>query len=420
MTGEMRRRNETTGLPRSRLGVVGLALTATACAGEAPDFAARRGEHVYNALVVTVDTIRADRVGAYGFQDVETPVMDSLADEGILFEAAYGPTPLTLPSHTSLMTGTYPVHHGVRDNGGFVVPEDLETLAELFQSNGYRTGGFVSAYVLDARWGLDQGFDAYYDEFDVTGQRVVAMGGVQRPADEVIDEAIAWLDDGEGPFFLWVHLYDPHAPYEPPEPYRSLYAGRPYLGEIAFTDSQIGRLLEHVEERGERDRTFVALAGDHGESLGEHGEVQHGLFVYEGAIRVPLIFWTPFDAYRGVRRAEPVSLVDVAPTLLEMTGIPVPRRAHGASLVSRFDPRTEVEAPPVYSESWYGRLHYGWSDLRALIDGTTKLIESSEPELYDLQDDPGEERDLSRVRNTEYVRMLHQPAQKIAPTADAQ
>ncbi len=363
-----------------------------------------------NVLLITVDTVRADRLGAYGFDAVETPAIDALAASGVRFAAAYSTTPLTLPSHTSIMTGTYPVHHGVRDNVAYEVPEEIDTLAEVLAGQGYRTGAFVSAFVLDSRWGLDQGFGTYYDEFDTGGQTRFLVGGgqqgLERTADEVVDRAIEWLRrDGDDPFFLWVHLFDPHAPYSPPEPFRSQYADDLYLGEIAFTDSEIGRLVGQLDQLGLRDSTVVALAGDHGESLGEHGEAQHGLFIYEETIRVPLLFSVPASPWAGVVRSEPVSLVDVAPTLLALVGAPPLESTQGQDLTRRFDPAATVEPRPIHAESWYGRLHYGWSELHGLITDRYKLIDSSDPELFDLQQDAAEEANLADQLNSVYLRL---------------
>ena len=360
------------------------------------DFARLRGDEQFNFMVVTLDTTRADRMGAYGFDGVQTPVIDSLAREGILFQRAYAVTPLTLPSHTSLFSGTYPPHHGVRDNGGFIVPDEITTLAEIYKSSGYETAGFVAAYVLDARWGLDQGFDTYVDDFDVKGQRFIAMGGVQRPANEVIDTALKWMGQQRStPFFLWVHLYDPHAPYEAPEPYKSRYPGSPYLAEIAFTDNQIGRLIEALEMSGKRDETFIIVAADHGESLGDHGEIQHGFFIYEGATHVPLIISTPFEEIAGVQATEVVSLIDVMPTILDMSGLEIPEAVQGQSLTSLFLEGAALETRFVYSETFYARYHYGWSELTAIQDERYKLIMSPDPELYDLAEDPGETINLA-------------------------
>jgi len=379
--------------------VAGVAVLFLRGVSEPQDFSALRDGEAFNVLVITVDTIRADHIGAYGYTDVETPAMDALAREGILFTRAYSTTPLTLPAHTSIFSGTYPLYHGVRDNGGYVVPDELTTMAEVFGEQGYDTAAFIAAYVLDSRWGLDQGFDTYFDDFEFGDQPFISMGAVQRPANEVVDETIAWLDeDRQDPFFLWVHLYDPHAPYDPPEPYMSRYSGARYDGEIAFTDSQIDRLLAALESRGIRDETFIALAGDHGESLGDHGEVQHGFFVYEGATHVPLIFWAPFEEVGGIERSEVVSLVDVMPTVLEMCGLEIPDHVQGISLVPFFRPGFAAEPRYVYSETFYPRLHYGWSELTSIQDERFKLIMSPEPELYDLQEDPGEMINLVEER----------------------
>lgn len=394
-----------------------LAGLTSGCGGErgSADFASLRGDTNYNVLVVTLDTVRADRLGPYGFAEVATPAMDRLAREGILFENAHSTTPLTLPAHTSLFTGNYPLRHGVIDNGGFLVPQEANTLAEVLGEAGYRTGGFVAAYVLDRRWQLDQGFDRYVDDFDVRGQRVIAMGSVQRPANEVVDRALEWLDEpSDKPFFLWTHFYDPHAPYEAPEPFASRYASRPYLGEIAFTDSQIGRLLEELERRQLLESTIVVVVADHGESLGEHGEAQHGFFVYDAVTHVPLIIRLPFGSYGGRRRAALVSIVDVMPTVLEAAGVSSGLEFHGQSLVPQFDNDQPPAARYVYSESWYARLHYGWSELRAVRDERYKLILSSEPELYDLQEDPGETRNQVDTLNSVLFRMSRAADELIA------
>ena len=360
-----------------------------------------RGDRKLNVLLVTLDTTRADHIGVYGFDQVDTPVIDGLAARGVTFMRAYASTPLTLPSHTSLFTGTHPPYHGVRDNGVHVAPEGLQTLAESFQQAGYRTGAFVGAFVLDSRWGLAQGFDRYFDEFELPKQQEIFLGRVQRPGSEVIDTALAWArEDDTTPFFMWVHLYDPHTPYEPPEPFRSRYAD-PYVGEIAWTDSLVGRLTSWLDDSGLSDDTYVVVAADHGESLGEHGENEHGLLLYESAIRVPLIIATPFDEPRGVQRHELVSLIDVMPTVLELTGLETPEEVHGRSLVPLFTQDTEVEGRPdgrVYAETFYPRLHFGWSELQAIIEPTHKLIISPDPELYDLLRDPEEQQNLASER----------------------
>jgi len=361
-----------------------------------------RGDRKLNVLLVTLDTMRADRLGAYGFDEVDTRAIDALAGRGVTFMRAYASTPLTLPSHTSLFTGTHPPYHGVRDNGVHVVPAGLQTLAESFQEAGYRTGAFVGAFVLDSRWGLAQGFDRYFDEFELPEQRQISLSTVQRPGSEVIDTALAWVrEDDMTPFFMWVHLYDPHTPYEPPEPFRSQYADQPYVGEIAWTDSLVGRLASWLDDSGRSDDTYVVVAADHGESLGEHGEIEHGLLLYESAIRVPLIIATPFDEPQGIQRHELVSLIDVMPTVLDLTGLETPGEVQGRSLVPLLAKHAEVEGwpdAPVYAETFYPRLHFGWSELQAILKPTYKLIISPEPELYDLLQDPGEQQDLASGR----------------------
>ncbi len=361
-----------------------------------------RGDRKLNVLLVTLDTTRADHIGVYGSDEIDTPVIDGLAARGVTFMRAYASTPLTLPSHTSLLTGTHPPYHGVRDNGVHIAPEGLQTLAESFQAAGYRTGAFVGAFVLDSRWGLAQGFDRYFDDFEMPKQQAIFLSRVQRSGSEVIDTALAWArEDDTAPFFMWVHLYDPHTPYEPPEPFKSRYADRPYVGEIAWTDSLVGRLTSWLDDTGRSDDTYVVVTADHGESLGEHGESEHGLLLYESAIRVPLIIATPFDEPQRIQRHELVSLIDIMPTVLELTGLETPEEVHGRSLVPLFTNDAEVEGRTderVYAETFYPRLHFGWSELQAILEPTHKLIISPEPELYDLLQDPEEQQDLASER----------------------
>ncbi len=360
-----------------------------------PDLARLRGGRDFNVILVTVDTLRADRIGCYGFPRVKTPTMDAFAASGIRFEDCIAQTPLTLPSHTTILTGTLPIHHGVRDNGGFVVPSELVTMAEAFKARGYATSAFVAAYVLDSKWGLDQGFDTYFDKFDLSRFEKISLGEVQRPANEVIDEALGWLEQNkDGKFFAWIHLYDPHTPYAPPEPFAGEYPQSPYLGEIAFTDSQLARLRSFLSGNGLGDRTFLVLTGDHGESLGEHQEQTHGFFVYQAALHVPLIVVTPFPALHGVTSGETVGLVDILPTVCEMAGIAVPAGVQGRSLVPSFFRPGTGTGRLAYSETFYPRYHYGWSDLRSVQDGRYKLILAPVPELYDLDQDPGESKNL--------------------------
>ncbi len=360
----------------------------------------------YNYILISVDTLRADRIGCYGYRDVETPTMDLFAARGIKFEQCIAPTPLTLPSHTSLLTGTYPAFHGVRDNGGFLVPPELVNMAELFKSRGYQTSAFVAAYVLDSKWGLNKGFDYYFDRFDLSKYKTISLGNVQRRGEEVIDEVLAWMDgNGEKQFFTWIHLYDPHTPYDPPPPFRERYRDRPYVGEIAYTDYQLGRLWHYLEERGLTEKTILIFTSDHGESLGEHEESTHGFFIYQGAVHVPLIVVTPFEELQGRTRSAVVSLVDVMPSMLEMAGIAFPPQNQGKSFVSLFFNDARRRKHFAYSETYYPRFHFGWSELKGIHDGRFKLIMAPTPELYDLEIDPGETDNLTSSHPKEFRRL---------------
>ena len=368
-----------------------------------PDFAGLRGGRDYNVILITLDTTRADRLSCYGFKDIDTPTIDLFASRGVRFEKCYAQTPLTLPSHTSLMTGTLPLFHGVRDNGGFIVPPEIKTMAELFKDKGYETGAFVAAYVLDSKWGLNQGFDTYFDRFDLRKFKRISLGTVQRPANEVLDEALPWLDKKKDkPFFAWMHLYDPHSPYEPPPPYDKRYAAHPYLGEIAFADSEIRRLWQFLETNDLVRNSFLVLAGDHGESLGEHEELAHGFFVYQGAIHVPLIFVTPFSRFQGLSSARVSTLADVMPTVCEMAGMPVPAQVQGASLLPAFYGKSGKKSSLAYSETFYPRFHFGWSDLKSVQNERYKLILAPVPELYDVIQDPREEKNLVYLNKKAY------------------
>lgn len=356
-----------------------------------------------NVLLVTLDTTRADRLGCYGAKGVETPHLDGLAARGALFERAIAPVPLTLPSHSSLMTGELPAMHGVRDNGGFRLGPEKVTLAEILAARGWATGGFVSAYVLDHRWGIAQGFETYYDDFDLAKFKTMSMGDIQRRGDVTVEKALTWIGErgADEKFFAWVHLYDPHAPYDPPEPFASRYAGRPYNGEIAWTDELVGRLLAGLEARGLTERTLVAVIADHGESLGEHGEHGHGFFIYEPTTRVPLILAGPYGGLAGRRIAQVVNNVDLAPTLLDLLGVSGKAESgellsgQGRSLVPLLSAGDEPPLAPGYSEAFYPRFHYGWSELRSIRTDRWHFIEAPRPELYDLVADPAEANNLA-------------------------
>jgi arylsulfatase A-like enzyme/Tfp pilus assembly protein PilF len=396
--------------PRRRRLVIGLLVWVAVAAGpacrqaerETPGTAAPREllggiePSALNLVLVTIDTLRADHVGCYGDSPVETPNLDRFAREGVRFENAASTVPFTLPAHASIMTGLYPPRHGIRENVGYFLGDATPTAAELLAAGGRDTAGFVSAFVLDSRWGIGRGFDRYFDDFGAEELDTRNLGAVQRPGNETLAEAVHWLDerDPSSPFFLWLHLYDPHDPYTPPEPYASQHPGHPYLGEVAFTDALIGSFREELEKRGLLERSLLILTADHGEGLGDHGERFHGYFVYETTVQVPLILRLPGAARAGAVVADPVSHVDLLPTLLDAAGLTIPASAQGTSLLPAIASGRLDAAREVYSESFYPLLHYGWSPLRSIRAEHHKLIAAPRPELYDLVDDRGESRNL--------------------------
>jgi arylsulfatase A-like enzyme/Tfp pilus assembly protein PilF len=348
-------------------------------------------------LLITLDTTRADRIGCYGADDAATPHLDALAATGVRFDNALSPVPLTLPTHATLMTGVVPRRHGVRNNALHRLDGELPVLAESLKRAGYRTAAFVSAAVLDRITGIGRGFDVYDDSVRV-GDRA-AFNYQERAASQTTDAVLRALGDLEPPFFLWVHYFDPHLPYVAPEPYRTRFAGRPYDGEIAFMDGQLGRLVDAVRAR--HGKLVIAAVGDHGESLGDHGEDAHGVFLYQSTQRVPLILNGP-GVPRGRSVAGNVGVVDLAPTLLDLLGLPPLPDVDGRSLVGVMkpggEPRAKDDGPGYEMESFFPRFAYGWSPLRAWVRGTHKYIEAPAPELYDLSADPGERRNLLETR----------------------
>ncbi len=352
-----------------------------------------------NLILVTIDTLSADRVGCYGYARARTPVLDRLAGEGVRFERAFAPVPLTLPSHASLMTGTYPLFHGVRDNSGFVLAPEQETLAEHLSTRGYQTAAFIGGFVLDSKFGIDQGFHVYDDEMGADSGRQGDPAYIQRRGDEVVARALQWLQNRapSKPLFLWVHLYDPHDPYTPPEPYSSRHPGRPYDGEVEFTDAMLGRLVSGLEQAGLYEESLLAVAADHGESLGAHGEPKHGLLIYNATLHVPLILRLPGGERAGTALADPVSLVDLFPTFLQLLELPRrerPEKIQGRGLASLLLGKGTLRPAPIYAESHYP-LQFGWSPLRAVVLGSQKYIHSPAPELYDLERDFGEANNLA-------------------------
>jgi len=351
-----------------------------------------------NIVLFTIDTLRADHLECYGYDRVKTPNINRLASEGILFEHNIVQAPLTLPSHSSIFTGTHPLYHGMRDNGGFYLEENHITLAEVLKTNGYSTGAFVGAFVLDSRWGLDQGFDYYYDNFDLTKYKTVSLDSVQRRGDEVLAEACKWLEkNSQDKFFAWIHLYDPHTPYNPPEPYKTQYKGRRfglYDGEIAYVDLLMGDFRSFMEEKNLMEKTLIIFTSDHGESLGEHKENAHGFFIYDSDIRVPLIIRFPENKFQGSVITNQVRSIDIMPTILNMLGGRSPESVQGESILPLLLGKQGGEAFSAYSETYWPRYHYGWSELKSLRKGQYKFIDAPKPELYDILEDPGELNNL--------------------------
>jgi len=358
-------------------------------------------------LLITLDTTRADHLEPYGAEDVETPTLSSLAANGVVFEHAVATAPVTAPAHASMLTGLYPPRHGVRDNSTHYLPADVPTLAEWLSGAGYRTAAFVSTVILERRYGLDQGFEVYDDEIRSSAAGPERRMTVERPAGTTTDRALAWLDtlDGDEPYFLWVHYYDPHIPYSPPSPWAERYSNRRYDGEIAYMDSQIGRLLQHP--RAAADNVIVTAIGDHGESLGEHGEMTHGLLVYDSTLHVPWILRLP-GGPSGARIAAPISQVDLAPTILELVNLTPDINVDvldGRSLVPLLRGQNRTPERPLFAESEVPFFAYGWSRLRTVRQGDMKLIEAPVDELYDLQHDPGETSNLAAARGTDVQRL---------------
>ena len=347
----------------------------------------------YDVVLITLDTLRPDHLGCYGYTLIQTPHIDQLAGAGTRFTQAFTPVPVTLPAHTSLLTGAFPLATGVHDFTGNRVPPGAATLAKILHDHGYSTAAFIGAPVLDSHFGLNQGFDTYFDHFELAGREEVHLDAMKRPGDRVVDEALKWLNHRPPqPVFLWVHLYDAHSPYRPPEPYAGRYRGRPYDGEIAFADAQVGRLMAALTQQGLLEKSLVVLVSDHGESLGEHGEQTHGFFVYNATLHIACVIKVPGAAPRVV--PDEVSLVDVMPTVLQALGIPIPSSVQGRSLLSLVEGRAAESASNLYAENYAPLLHFGWNLLRSLQSRGWKYIETTRPELYDTHTDPKESKNL--------------------------
>ncbi|MCX6570612.1 MAG: sulfatase-like hydrolase/transferase [Candidatus Aminicenantes bacterium] len=369
-----------------------------------------------NIVFFTLDTTRADHLACYGYPLIETGNIDRLAAQGFLFKHTTSQAPLTLPSHASIFTGTYPFYHGVRDNGGFYLERDKTTLAKVVQQAGWATSAFIGAFVLDSRWGIDQGFDYYYDHFDFSKYKTISLDSVRRKGGEVVQAFFDWLQENRHKkFFSWIHLYDPHSPYEPPEPFKTRYGNRPgglYDAEIAYVDSLVGDVVKELEKDGLLKKTLIIIAADHGESLGEHHESGHGFFLYDATQSVPLIIRIPSQGFQG-RVVEPqVRNVDIMPSLLELLGLPIPKEVQGRSFLDLMAGRGRGPERLAYSETYYPRYHYGWSELKSLRSSRYKFIQAPSPELYDLVRDP-REQDNIYGRNLEEGKVLEREIQDL-------
>ncbi len=387
-----------------RLALGAIAAIAAVAIGAGGWFAwrARRAAPFDGPIVlVSIDTLRADHLPAYGYQKVRTPAIDALAKDGVVFDRAYAQVPLTLPSHVSILSGQLPFETGVRDNMGFTVKPDQRMLPGMLENRGFATGGFVSAYVLRAATGIAKGFGVYDDRLPAASPEV-AIGDVQRDGADTLAAAEKWVDGLTSPrFFLFIHFYEPHTPYTPPARYGQYL---PYDGEIAYADELVGRLIDSLRRRGLYDRALVILLSDHGEGLGDHGEEEHGLFLYSETIRVPLVVKLPGERDKGLRLAQPVEHIDLVPTILDLLHAPIPSDLRGRSLVPLFDGGT-IEDRGLYAESLYARYHLGWSELYALTDGRYRFIRAPRDELYDVQTDPHERRNLVPEREQTRVAM---------------
>lgn len=345
-----------------------------------------------NVLLVTLDTTRADRLGCYGYPKAKTPNLDYLASNGVRFSHAYSPVPLTCPSHCSILTGTYPLFHQVRNNGTYYLAPELKTLPEALKEKGLKTAAFVSSFTVDSRFGLDQGFDVYDDQLS-PDQTFKALTS-ERKADKVFASFSRWLDENTiHPFFVWVHFFDPHLPYDPPSPYREQFPDTPYDGEIAYMDFYVGKILDKLREQDLLANTLIILAGDHGEAFGEKQEKGHGVFIYESTMRVPLIFYAESCLPTGEVIEARVRLIDIMPSILDMLDTTLPKDIQGVSLLPFMEGKKKDDLSS-YIESYYPRENFGWSELVGLIDGEWKYIKAPQEELYDLKQDPREEKNL--------------------------
>jgi arylsulfatase A-like enzyme/Flp pilus assembly protein TadD len=355
-----------------------------------------------NFLLITVDTLRPDRLSCYSDAHCRTPHIDQLAEKGVLFTKAFAHTPTTLPSHANILLGMTPAYHGVHDNSNFMVGEEFLSLAEHLKQNGYATGAFVGAFPVDSRFGLTQGFDVYDDNYGTKSSQEFSY--VERRGEEVIGKALGWLRKQSSPWFLWVHCFDPHQRYIPPEPFRTEYEGHPYDGEVAYVDSVLGRLFGFLEESGHAENTLTVFTGDHGESLGEHGEATHGYFAYNSTIWVPLVIHHP-----GIKPGsvdQNACHIDIFPTACDVLGVEKPSFLQGISLVPAIQKGKKLPDRAIYFESLYPHYSRGWAPLRGYIKGSGKFLDSPIPEYYDLAKDFNELENLAEKKDLKRFKKL--------------
>jgi arylsulfatase A-like enzyme/Tfp pilus assembly protein PilF len=372
------------------LGTSWLALWMIPATAPAQSTTIRTGKDRWNVLLITVDTLRPDRLGCFGNSHMKTPTVDGLARRGGLFRRAFAHVPETLPSHTDILLGTTPLTHGVHDNQHFVVDEGFLTLAEHLKKYGYATGAFVGAFPLDSRFGLTHGFDVYDDHYGTSSSQEFSF--VERKAEVVVKAALDWLGGQKGPWFLWVHCFDPHQRYDPPEPFKTEYQDRLYDGEVAYVDYSLGKLLGYLSQKDLTEKTLVIFTGDHGESLGQHGESTHGYFAYNSTLWVPLIIDVP--GIKPVTVDQYVCHIDIFPTVCEALGIEKPSHLQGYSLLPVMKGK-KLPDREIYFESLDPYYSRGWAPLRGFLKNSIKFIDSPIPELYDMQKDFDETKNLA-------------------------
>ncbi|MBN2372422.1 tetratricopeptide repeat protein [bacterium] len=358
--------------------------------------------HEYNLFLITIDTIRADHLGCYGYKNIKTPNIDKLASEGAIFSQTISPVPITLPSHSSIMTGLYPVQHGVRNNGNFSLSRDAVTIAEIMRENGYQTGACVGSFILDSIFGLDQGFD-YYDDNFTPGKKRSNFLYNERKAGDVTRIGIQWLEKHkDNKFFLWLHYYDPHSPYFPPFPFSVEYRDRPYDGEIAYVDVCLGELFKQMDDMGLMDHTIVILVGDHGEGLGDHNEDTHTIFIYDATLRVPFIIRAPDLIKEGTNVNALVSTVDILPTVIDQFGLKPLKGLAGKTLMPLMNGQAKQIHSQILCESLFPELNFGWSRLEGIRTPEWKYIYAPSQEIYQIIEDPGEKKNVFQKGSSDH------------------